>query len=816
MPSFICFFLCLLYLCPTGTARVWGQTYHDLWQRGEYRRAYQMLEEEVDNPSLAHNLDRSRLLFSLGEVDRAIAIMEGVTDAYPLPSHAVQLARLYRYRGRHADAEIQLARAVGAARSLLEWGINFEQGLALGQALEMGGEDPQAIFDLYENLSERFPGRAPIAVAAGDLAYNRGADDLAGRKYGQALKIDPENQQALAGLAQSYYRSGDPRYKTTLNQLRRLNPNHPRGRLLRAEAALDLGHSQTALTLLDSVLNLNPNHTEALALKAAALFLADDDQTAKAVRRQILAFNPAASAAFRVSGRIASRHYRFAAGKTFQEQALAIDPSDHQARLLLAFDLLRLGQDHQARSHLDGVFAVDPYNVQAYNLLEVSDAIAEFTTRRHEPFVLQLPPLEAAVLGDEIFALLTEAATLFEQKYRLTLQAPVLVQVFSDHDEFMVRSVGLPGSAGHLGICFGQVVTMDSPRARPKGAMNWRQVLWHEFVHVITLQKTNNRLPRWLSEGISVYEETRRNPAWGQKLEPDLAAAVPDTAVGLGHLQDYFAQPQSPAHLLFGYYAAGQFVHFYAETYGEAALPQALEAIGGGKETLSALAAAAGEDPAALDQHFRRFLQGRLGPLANITAGPTSAFSQAVDRGRKAALAADLAAAEAAFLEAHALYPDYTAADAPLRQLAQLYAEHGPKEKYLAALQRILDWDPKAHGEALDLAAGKAALEQWEAAATALGRARQVIPFNLEVAALQADYLDRADNFAAAARLRRQLIDLDPSRQSQHRLALARALVQQRHLKAAKTEVLVLLEGLPHFWEAQELLLEIVETEAAQ
>ena len=41
---------------------------------------------------------------------------------------------------------------------------------------------------------------------------------------------------------------------------------------------------------------------------------------------------------------------------------------------------------------------------------------------------------------------------------------------------------------GALGACFGRVVTLDSPRARPPGTFNWQATLWHELAHVITLQ----------------------------------------------------------------------------------------------------------------------------------------------------------------------------------------------------------------------------------------------------------------------------------------------------------------------------------------
>ena len=54
---------------------------------------------------------------------------------------------------------------------------------------------------------------------------------------------------------------------------------------------------------------------------------------------------------------------------------------------------------------------------------------------------------------------------------------------------------------------------------------------------------------------------------------------------------------------------------------------------------------------------------------------------------------------------------------------------------------------------------------------------------------------------------------LDTARRTQHRLRLARILADTREAAAAKRELVVLLEELPHYWDAQRLLLEIVEGE---
>ena len=56
--------------------------------------------------------------------------------------------------------------------------------------------------------------------------------------------------------------------------------------------------------------------------------------------------------------------------------------------------------------------------------------------------------------------------------------------------------------------------------ATSSSATKWESVLWHEFCHVVTLKMTKNKMPRWLSEGISVYEERQVDPAWGMKIDP--------------------------------------------------------------------------------------------------------------------------------------------------------------------------------------------------------------------------------------------------------------------------------------------------------
>ena len=109
------------------------------------------------------------------------------------------------------------------------------------------------------------------------------------------------------------------------------------------------------------------------------------------------------------------------------------------------------------------------------------------------------------------------------EKYGVTLTEPVIVEIFPQQKEFAVRTFGLPGADGLLGVCFGRVVTANSPASQGEHPANWEAVLWHEFCHVVTLSKTRNKMPRWLSEGISVYEEGQENPPGRRRFEPALS-----------------------------------------------------------------------------------------------------------------------------------------------------------------------------------------------------------------------------------------------------------------------------------------------------
>jgi hypothetical protein len=76
---------------------------------------------------------------------------------------------------------------------------------------------------------------------------------------------------------------------------------------------------------------------------------------------------------------------------------------------------------------------------------------------------------EADLLRPYFEEQLHKAIATYSTKYKMTLTGPVQLEVYPDHEDFAVRTMGMPG-LGALGVTFGQVVAMDSPSGGCRGS----------------------------------------------------------------------------------------------------------------------------------------------------------------------------------------------------------------------------------------------------------------------------------------------------------------------------------------------------------
>ena len=186
---------------------------------------------------------------------------------------------------------------------------------------------------------------------------------------------------------------------------------------------------------------------------------------------------------------------------------------------------LETGQEAKAKAAYDKSFAIDPYNMRAYNQLILLNYLQKFQTieskTRLKPgsdqpaFIIKFEP------QDEILAHL---AMDWMEKVRpelwsyfgiQELPAPTQIEMFPSHEQFGVRTTGLPW-IGTVGACTGNVIAMDVPRGGESGGPNaadlmgnfdWARVLRHEYTHTVTLALTNNRIPHWLTEACACEQE---------------------------------------------------------------------------------------------------------------------------------------------------------------------------------------------------------------------------------------------------------------------------------------------------------------------
>ena len=489
--------------------------------------------------------------------------------------------------------------------------------VAFGQAALAQGVDPKTVLTrLFDVARKATPTAREVYLASGGLALDKHDYELSAKTFQEGLKQQPEDPDLHFGLARAYEPSDAALMLAALGAALERNSNHVGSLLLLANHAIDAEDYAGADKLLDRVRSVNPWQPEAWAYRAVLAELRNQPQVTATARQAALKFWPTNPRVDYLIGLKLSQKYRFAEGSAHQRQALQFDRHYLPAKAQLAQDLLRLGDETEGWRLADEVQKEDGYDVAAYNLTTLHDTMGKFATLTNADFVLRLSAHEAGVYGPRVLEFLGQARSNLCAKYGIELKRPTIVEVFPEQKDFAVRTFGMPGNPGYLGVCFGSVVTANSPAAHPGHAVNWQAVLWHEFCHVVTLQLTHNKMPRWLSEGISVYEELQANPTWGQRMNPRYREMILESELTpVSKLSAAFLAPPSPIHLQFAYYESSLVVEFLVQRFGQDALKAILRDLGAGAEINQALEKYT-EPISKLDKDFAAFARERAEKLA--------------------------------------------------------------------------------------------------------------------------------------------------------------------------------------------------------
>lgn len=510
-------------------------------------------------------------LMTLGRYSNAQAVITRALEQFPFSLRTKLLAReVSLYNGSNTKAREYLEEMAGLANRR-QWAYRDAQSLvALGRAALLMGVDPKKVLEnTFDRAKKADPDLRDAHAASVQVAIDKSDFDLAAKLTNEALKKFPKDPDFLYSRAQALSGSDRKAMLAALTAALEINENHVPSYLLIADHMIDAEEYGEAETKISRALEINPYHPQAWAYRAVMAHLNNELAKEAEYRRNALKFYTNNPGVDHLIGRKLSQKYRFTEGAAYQRRALAFDADFVPAKSQLAQDLLRLGEDQEGWALAEQVHQEDGYDVVAYNLANLKDTMNQFATLTNQYFTVRMGASEAPVYGDRVMSLLTRAHTNLSLKYGIELQTPTFVEIFPNQKDFAVRTFGMPGGAGYLGVCFGRVITANSPATQAGRAASWESVLWHEFTHVVTLQMTKNKMPRWLSEGISVYEEQRSNPAWGQAMTPRYREMIlGEDLVKIGELSGSFLAPPSGEHLMFAYYESSLVVRYLVEKFG--------------------------------------------------------------------------------------------------------------------------------------------------------------------------------------------------------------------------------------------------------
>ncbi|MBK1877054.1 peptidase MA family metallohydrolase [Pelagicoccus mobilis] len=485
---------------------------------------------------------------------------------------------------------------------------------AVGDIALLFDVEPKLVLENFYRRAQSY-GSQPLSafLGIGRLALSKDDFKLASKTYQEGLQVYPENVELWHGLASSYREGDRSKLIEYAEKALTINPRHAPSRILIAEHLLAAEAYDAASEQLDTVLQTNPKDFKALALKSALSYIRNQNDTGDELRTAALTpwnTNPQVDY---IIGKQLSRKYRFTDGASHQRIALSLDETFDPARLQLAQDLLRLARNKEAWPLAHTVYQADPYNISAYNLVTLHDNLDDFTTVDSENFHIHLRQDEAKVYGERALRVLESAHQRLSERYQVELPQKTTVEIYAEPADFETRTFGVPGNPGYLGVCFGPVFTINSPATR---SSNWEAVLYHEFCHTITLHLSQNRMPRWLSEGISVYEEQLENPSWGQRMSASYRDRILSGRMQpISSMSSAFLEAEDGEDIQFAYYQSYLVVEYLVQNYGMEKIRDLLVSLGEGTEMNDCLALHLAPIE-ALDEGFSAFAREQAEALA--------------------------------------------------------------------------------------------------------------------------------------------------------------------------------------------------------
>lgn len=492
-------------------------------------------------------------LFDRGHYDEAGRLAASLREQWPDEPFFIVLALIDGERRGDKDAQYKLA---GYFFDLYNERL-FERenpdpialcSVARGVFRE-NADSAREAFRLLQDLRGKAPGFLPGRWFAAEVSLEYYHWRFARDALETLLKDRPYYVRALIALAhldfmESKYTLAEEHAQKALA----LNPRSAAAMSVIARLAYAEEDDTAALGHAERALAINSLEIPSLAVKAAVKGT-DLRKPTEKEKEQWDRFGNRLAELYHAYAETVAMRRRFAKAVEFEREAVRLDRDAWWAYYGAGVNLLRLGEEEKALEVLKRSFELNPFNLWAYNLLNVLERDYEEGALAYIPaegFLLKVPRKEETVYGRLLKGTLEGVFREYEKRWGMNVKGPAaapgpLVEVLPDHEDFSVRSVGLP-NLGALGVCFGQVVVCPSAQVLAKRFnSSYIVVLRHEVSHAFTLQKTDYSIPRWLTEGIAMHDEGLPEYQWDTLL---LYAVAEDVDISLTRLNRYFGRPE--------------------------------------------------------------------------------------------------------------------------------------------------------------------------------------------------------------------------------------------------------------------------------
>lgn len=675
----------------------------------------------------------------------------------------------------------------------------------------------------------------------GDLYLRTHQYGEAASLYREALLMGAEYLPARVGLASalaSQYAGG------ARDEVLGILDDHPDSipaNLLLARMLLEAQRTEDAREILVNTLDLAKDQNlpalEVYALLASAELL--DGTYPGEWTEKSLSENPGYGGIYATPAHFYIITYRYREAVDLYRKAVRTEPTLASAHSQLGINSLRINDINAARYHLMQAYAADPFNTETVNTLRLLDDIDDMRVsyadvladpeasnqdQEQEPIgrmLLRLNRDSVDALEPYVIELVGDSIRSFTERYDFALEKPVVVELYHNHDDFGVRTVSTPG-VGLLGVTFGYVVAMDSPKARSTNDFHWGSTLWHEMAHVFTLEAANHLLPRWFSEGISVYEEWNTGPLPSRELPIQVLSRFSEGAfLPVDRLDAGFVRPTYEGQVNVSYMQAGLICDFIAERWGHQALVTMLKAFANGDSTKTALQKAIDLESSKFDALFNAHVSERYAniltnqqhwqQLGQIIQSSLARMARTEEQGGEPWSPQALEALRAVIQQRIDYYPEHVGNGTGWLALAEIQRSMGNDVDALEARWQWYVRGGSVPAEMQRLATDLEAAGREEDAFAVLESLNWVMPYTVATHRRLGDYYLANGEPVKAIREFNALLGIRPEAESVVLLGKAKAYRQQGNEAQARRNVLLALERTPFFRDAQKLLLELNE-----